>query len=211
MTHPAPPSRYAPQPPANEGPTAVGLLALVLAWLVPGLGHFLIGQKARGIIFALTIHILFAAGMLIGGLRAINPPEQAIWTYTQMLAGWPMLVANRLQHDAASQQKNIDNQYEANRPPLGITAPEQHESSQRRIDYAAKEFADHPSLTYHPKVQDIGAVYCGIAGMLNLLVLFDVLLRITGSQRELPPGKRAAFDTDEPDPRAPANSPRGAA
>ena len=41
-------------------------------------------------------------------------------------------------------------------------------------------------MAYHPKVQDIGAVYCGIAGMLNLLVMFDVLLRITGSVREDP-------------------------
>ena len=32
----------------------------------------------------------------------------------------------------------------------------------------------------------VGSVYCGIAGMLNLLVMFDVLLRITGSSREMP-------------------------
>jgi hypothetical protein len=193
------------------------LLALVLAWLVPGLGHILIGQKARGIVFALTIHILFFGGMLIGGMRAINPPEQAIWTYTQMLAGWPMLLADRLQRDAAAQQPHIDREYESDRPSLGITPQEQQDSSKRRIDYATTEFKKFPSLTYHPKIQDIGAVYCGIAGMLNLLVLFDVLLRITGSQRELPPGKRAAFDTDEPSPAPPrptapaSNSARGAA
>jgi hypothetical protein len=36
----------------------------------------------------------------------------------------------------------------------------------------------------------MGAVYCGIAGMLNLLVMFDVLLRITGSDREDPAKKK---------------------
>ena len=83
------PPRDASRPvsPENEGPTAVGFLALVLAWLVPGLGHMLIGQRARGLIFFATLHLLFAGGMLIGGIRAINPPEQAIWTYTQMLTG----------------------------------------------------------------------------------------------------------------------------
>lgn len=205
----APPPPRSPRPPnapadaPAEGPTAVGLLALVVAWLVPGLGHFMIGQKARGLVFFLTIHLLFAAGMLIGGLRAINPPEQAIWTYTQMLAGWPMLVANRLQRQAAAEEPQIEADYNANRPPVSLppsaTPQEKKENTQHRIDYAVTKFAAHPSLTYHPKVQDIGAVYCGIAGMLNLLVLFDVLLRITGSEREVPVGKRAAFDTDSGD------------
>lgn len=196
-------------PPDVEGPNAVGYLALVLAWLVPGLGHILIGQKGRGIVFALTIHLLFAFGMLVGGIRAINPPEQAIWTYTQMLTGWPMLVANHVEHVASIRQTNIERNYRAERPPVDDDSriPE-------RIDHAKKWFTDYPTLTYHPKVQDIGAVYCGIAGMLNLLVMFDVLLRITGSTRELPPGKRAAFDSgpsSSPKPAAPKPQPTAGA
>ena len=35
---------------------------------------------------------------------------------------------------------------------------------------------------YSPKIQDIGSVYCGIAGMLNMLVVFDVLLRVSGNK-----------------------------
>lgn len=171
------------------------MLALVLAWVVPGLGHMVIGQKARGVVFFVTIHLLFAAGMLIGGIRAINPPEQPIWTYTQMLTGWPMLVADRLADHAAAEQPNLEKTYDEHRTPVNDDS-----RVSERIDYAKEEFAKYPQLTYHPKVQDIGAVYCGIAGMLNLLVLFDVLLRITGSQREVPAGKKAAFDSgaDEP-------------
>jgi hypothetical protein len=200
------PPREAPRSatPESEGPTAVGFLALVLAWLVPGLGHFLIGQKSRGLVFALTIHLLFAFGMLIGGIRAINPPEQAIWTYTQMLTGWPMLIANRVEHYAASVQPHIEDAYRRERPP-----PEDDSRRQERMDHAREWFAKYPTLTYHPKVQDIGAVYCGIAGMLNLLVMFDVLLRITGSTRELAAGKRAAFDSGPPNtPPAPPARPR---
>jgi len=165
----------APEP---EGPGPVGYLALVLAWAVPGLGHLMLGEKKRGIVFAVTIHGLFAAGMLIGGIRAINPPDQAIWTYTQFLTGWPMLVANRVEHGARVEIANLEQEYRNNRPSL--------EDGAGRQQYAKEFFVKHPVLTYHPKVQDIGAVYCGIAGMLNLLVMFDVLLRITGSVREDP-------------------------
>ena len=63
---------YDPKAPLEEGPGPVGYLALVLAWVVPGLGHMLIGQKARGAIFFVAIHGLFAMGLLIGGIRVIK-------------------------------------------------------------------------------------------------------------------------------------------
>ena len=61
-------------------------------------------------------------------------------------------------------------------------------SSSGRIERLSSS-GDHPLFANHPKIQDLGAVYCGIAWMLNLLVIFDVLLRITGSVREDPGSK----------------------
>ena len=182
----------APGPATSEGAGGIGYLALVLAWIAPGLGHFVIGQRARGVIFALTIHGLFALGMLIGGIRAINPPEQQIWTYTQFLTGWPMLIANKIEREwvrppAANVPSKLDllkSEYEQNRPPVGDES-----RREERRQYAEKFIRENPVFAYHPKVQDVGAVYCGIAGMLNLLVMFDVLLRITGSQRDVAAGK----------------------
>jgi hypothetical protein len=112
-----------------------------LAWLVPGSGHFIAGQRARGLIFALTVHGLFALGVFIGGIKAIAPSDQPIWSVTQFMAGWPMLVVTSIQRNLA-----------------------------------------HLPLDYSPRVQDVGSVYCGIAGMLNLLVIFDAMLRLTGSR-----------------------------
>jgi TM2 domain-containing membrane protein YozV len=170
-----------------EDGTGIGYLALVLSWLIPGIGHFIIGEKARGLIFALTVQGLFAAGLFIGGIRAINPVDQPIWTYTQFLAGWPMLVANPIEKQYApsvspNDKSKLDalmDTYIAQRPP--IDDPSQNEA---RKTYAKDFIAQHGIFSYHPKVQDIGSVYCGIAGMLNLLVMFDVLLRITGAERE---------------------------
>jgi hypothetical protein len=187
-----------PAPPTIEGPTATGYLAILLSWAVPGLGHIIVGEKRRGLIFAFAIHGLFALGLLIGGIRAINPPDQPIWTYTQYLAGWPMLIAGRAEKDWMPQpgEKNskferLLGQYEMDRPTPGDDS-----QIDARKAYAQKKFAENPILTYHPKVQDIGSVYCGIAGMLNLLVMFDVLLRITGTDRE------AAADKTESLPAA---------
>ncbi len=174
----------------GEGVSGTGYLALVFAWLVPGLGHLMIGQKARGIVFALTLHGLFALGLLIGGLRAINPVDQPIWRYTQFLAGWPMLVSNHYEktdfepnylEEDANHQMPMERVYETERPPV-------MDDSERaaRMEYAKAFIKEHPLFSYHPKIQDIGSVYCGLAGMLNLLVVFDVLLRVSGAERVNP-------------------------
>jgi TM2 domain-containing membrane protein YozV len=195
-------------------PGGIGYLALVLAWIVPGLGHFLLGQRIRGIVFAVAIHGLFALGMLIAGVRAINPPEQAIWTYTQFLTGWPMLVANRLEKQLyerlytsrdTRESSIMDHEYLRGRPDIDSNDPE---NIRRRQEHAKAFIKDHPLFSNHPKIQDIGAVYCGIAGMLNLLVMFDVLLRITGSTREVPDKKRRK-NPPAPQPAQPASTTTG--
>jgi TM2 domain-containing membrane protein YozV len=38
-----------------------------LAWLVPGLGHFLQGRVVRGVVSSLTILVMFFLGVTIGG------------------------------------------------------------------------------------------------------------------------------------------------
>jgi TM2 domain-containing membrane protein YozV len=38
-----------------------------LAWLVPGLGHFIQGRVLRGVVSSLTILLMFALGVSIGG------------------------------------------------------------------------------------------------------------------------------------------------
>jgi len=203
---------YDPNAPLEEGPGPVGYLALVLAWVVPGLGHMLIGQKARGAIFFVAIHGLFAMGLLIGGIRVINPPDQAIWTYTQFLTGWPMIVANKVEQ--ASRIELGDRAYPPDsdqaRGRLGTLFTQQappNETLEQKQTRTVQFIKDHPAFAYHPKIQDLGSVYCGIAGMLNLLVMFDVLLRITGSVREDPAEikqRQRAQAAASPSPAAPA-------
>lgn len=162
-----------PDPATNPSkePGLMDFMALALAWLVPGAGHLAIGQRARGFIFAITIHALFFAGWFLGGVRAISPADQPIWTYTQFLTGWPMIAARQV-----------------------------------------KSITRTPPRDYAPTIVDPGSVYCGLAGMLNMLVLFDVLVRIYGGRDEkpeTPPAPAAATPPPPPPPPASAPPPGG--
>jgi hypothetical protein len=197
-------SSYQSRPPEEEGPSVVGYASLPLAWLVPGLGHIVIGERVRGAIFLVTIHLLFALGLLFGGMRSIKPVEQPIWTYTQYLNGWPMLVANHFWEGFAREylpppsggKSAREIAFDRDAPPR----PDINGQPDDRIKYTTDFIAADPAFAFHPKVHDMGAVYCGISGMLNLLVMFDLLLRVTGSQRQDPAAarrhKRAALVPD---------------
>lgn len=89
-----PPERKNVLPP----PPLVGLCA----WLVPGLGYWLIGQRARGLTVGITILLIFVAGLAIGGIRVVDAPNgftpqlmlQKPWFIGQVLAGPVTLISN---------------------------------------------------------------------------------------------------------------------
>lgn len=55
---PAVEERHLPVPPA---------LVVALAWLVPGLGHLLLGRRQRAAVFALVVVVSFVVGILCQG------------------------------------------------------------------------------------------------------------------------------------------------
>jgi uncharacterized protein DUF6677 len=55
------------------------IVAMVLAYLVPGAGHFYLGYRARAVAFFLIIAVLFAIGLSIdGGLYTIMNSNRAL-------------------------------------------------------------------------------------------------------------------------------------
>ncbi len=122
--------------------------AAIAAWLVPGLGHYLLGQRARGLILAAAIGGLWLAGLGIGGVSAIDRAEHPAWFFGQMLVA-PSAVVNyyvlpRLQ-GASGLPDPRDN------PPAYV-----------------------PSFG---RSNEQGVLYTALAGMLNLLAIIDVLYR----------------------------------
>jgi hypothetical protein len=66
---------------------------VLLGWLLPGLGHWVIGQKPRALFFGIQIVTLFLAGLILSDFRCVSPFDRhPIWALTQIPGGALTLV-----------------------------------------------------------------------------------------------------------------------
>jgi hypothetical protein len=80
-----------------------GPIAGLLAWLIPGLGHFFLGQKRRAVVFFVTIAATFWTGVAIGGVRAtVDPAKRSLWFAAQVCSGVNAFAAYALHRSVAS-------------------------------------------------------------------------------------------------------------
>jgi hypothetical protein len=79
-------------------------IVALASWVIPGAGYWLIGQRARALTVGVTIVALFFLGLLIGGVRVVDPPDsylssplntlvQKPWFIGQILAGPITIIA----------------------------------------------------------------------------------------------------------------------
>ena len=59
-------STAAERPRASAEPGRLALIA-VLAWLIPGAGHLLLGRRQKGLVFLVAIPLMFAIGIWLQG------------------------------------------------------------------------------------------------------------------------------------------------
>lgn len=57
----------------------------VLAWLVPGWGHFVLGERKRAMIIFATIGVTFAVGVYVGSIGVINYVTAKPWYVAQIM------------------------------------------------------------------------------------------------------------------------------
>lgn len=134
--------------------------AAVLAWLIPGLGHFYQGRTGKGILYAVCILGLYLMGMVMGEGKIVywrwvnplnNPEKFCLYYLGQFFVGLPALPAliqSTLQHYGVG-------------PILWdfMAEPTQHvlNSLQTRLG----------------KLVEIGTIYTTVAGLLNILAIYD--------------------------------------
>ena len=69
-------------------------VAGLLTWILPGLGHFYLGERGRGLILLVTITATFWSGVAIGGAAGtVNPHERKLWFLAQLGSGGNTLAA----------------------------------------------------------------------------------------------------------------------
>lgn len=133
------------------------LIAAALGWLIPGLGHLYQGRKAKGLLFMICILSTYFMGLALSDGRAVYAAwtewDRRLYYYAcQVGVGAPALPA-LVQAYLVREGK----------PPLfgGMMAPP---SSPAELN----EW--HRSLNHY---FELGTVYTMIAGLLNVLAIYD--------------------------------------
>jgi hypothetical protein len=73
----------------SHNPAVIGLAA----WAVPGLGHWLLGQRGRAIVLLAAIMLTYWTGVAVGGVRyTVDPGGNTLWFVAQSGVG-PQVVA----------------------------------------------------------------------------------------------------------------------
>ncbi len=135
-------------------------LALLLAWLVPGLGHFYQGRIGKGVLYAVSILSLFVVGLAMGDWkivywRWVNPTVSTeTFCFNYLGQFWAGLIALPALIQSTLQLRD-------HAPILwGFMA----EPQQKLINGL------YPSLG---KFVEIGTLYTTVAGLLNILAMYD--------------------------------------
>jgi len=126
------------QPVTTKFSTADFIRAALLAWFIPGGGHFYLGLRKRAVLIFVCIEVTFLIGLYIGTVRIVNPANNFLWFFAQIFAGLNALVS----HSWALRLDNVQ---------------------------ATTLIRDH---SYYMAV-----LYTGVAGLMNLLAVFDTVIR----------------------------------
>jgi TM2 domain-containing membrane protein YozV len=144
------------------------LLALFLAWLIPGAGHAYLGRRARGIVIFVTIGATFWAGVAIGGVMTMDYYFERWWFAAEVLTGIHGLVGWQHQRQVYARMAREDPQIGLPRPaPGGEVTPQQV-----RID----RWLSEEGIALVAPGDKLARSYAGVAGLLNLMCMFDAMV-----------------------------------
>lgn len=162
-------------PAASGEPREINLkdpyLAAMLAWLIPGLGHLYQGRTGKGILFAVCILSTFGYGCYLGTTKELGTArvvyaswrngDRRLYYLAQVAVGLPAMPAlvQAMRHD------------DGESPLFGkMMAPP-------RLSDVASDREDPPSLSRLHKdlgrYFELGTLYTSIAGLLNVLAIYD--------------------------------------
>jgi hypothetical protein len=166
-----------------------------LSYLVPGLGQIYQGRVGKGLLFLVSLYGLFFYGMYLGSWSNVylpdtveqNPPPLAsmprplgnLYNHLQFagqfwigIAAWPAIWQYDMYNPREEEGPLFDN---FERTPFESRAQEGAEPSIYRHEAPAdwKGATLNELQTNGDKTWDLGWVYTVIAGVLNILVIYD--------------------------------------
>lgn len=130
-------------------------LAVAAGWLLPGSGHVLLGRIRRGILFAVLVLGSFALGLAHDGRLALHDDRQPFLTALQVVANLGVGPADVLARLSVYGE-----------PAYALPS----NPSDPRYDPRLRIFRDRTRSA----LSIYGTAYLWTAGLMNLLLLFDV-------------------------------------
>ena len=157
-------------------------LAAFLAWLIPGAGHIYQGRTGKGLLFAIFILGTFYYGLYIGDGKVVYASTAPIvsrdfafvrdrWQYPcQFFAGLPALPAVVQRARVLSGKEPL--------PYLGMAPPRQAAPGGFEVIDVAGNIARQPTELAQWQYElgyrfELGWVFTVVAGLLNVLAIFD--------------------------------------
>lgn len=156
-------------------------LAAFLAWLVPGLGHWYQGRIAKGVLFFVCLMSTYAYGCYLGGSRdtgwarvvylAWNENDKRLYFLCQLGMGLPSLPAVIQAGRVRNGKEPLWGGFMA--PPRIGPPPQDREPP--LLDQQRKP-ANLSLDELHRRLHmyfELGTLYTAIAGLLNVLAIYD--------------------------------------
>lgn len=170
---------------AAPPPVPPAPLVAIAGWLLPGAGHFLIGQRSRGITIGVAILSLFTFGLLVGGVRVIEVPGYVPETGARKMID--VVYRDKEGHLVSRQRlwalQSAPLNELRDKPwslPQLMTGPIAVGAGAWSVLAAAPDPARHgqaSGVLTHAHSNEIGALYVSVAGLLNLMVIIDAAHR----------------------------------
>ena len=162
-------------------------LAALFAFILPGAGHLYNGRPARAALIAAGVLGLFAGGLLVGGIDAVDSRENQLWYYAQAMTG-PLVIATDRLHQTRFKAYDPNGQAPRSGNPGEIRRTADPVTGRRiRPTWDQPRPGETPSLPNRKsvaKVNEIGTLYIALAGFMNLIAIIDALLpAVTTSPR----------------------------
>ena len=152
-------------------------LVAICAWLLPGSGYLLLGQRGRGLGVGITIIVLFILGLLVAGVRVIEVPGYDVSTGARQM--YPVLMpgSNRIEKMwviyAAPLSEIRDKPWSV---PQVLTGPIAILAGIWSVAAASIDPASPGQAIgaiTHSRINEIGSLYLSVAGLLNLMAIID--------------------------------------
>lgn len=139
-------ARTRPTTPSDT--TGQAIRAGVLAWIIPGGGHFVLGHRGLAAVFFIAISVPYLTGLALGGVKNFANPRANRWLFLAEL------------------------------PVGGYTVPAYlaGQAVEARLRTQGKDLNDPEYVAYYP-ASDVAQIYLATAGLLNILAILDAIAR----------------------------------